>query len=371
MPPSRNLVRDIHSARSKAFHRRKTRGKAPMKKVTRKGAYKKGVKKQMALRRAPIVETKQRVSSDIARLNGYLPGSSSSTNAAQPLNWRNLVTDDAFTLIPLRSFLRTQRGMQEWEIQGSNIFSKYLNFKLQFRFPESKDIALFSTQTNGSDPPGTPYNVTNKMIEKPTKVYLICGWITQNYNAPLDALVDQYGVPIPGQRPERDQVEQDDLHNYISNQLRPYFNDQYDKLEFRPKATTNIKIDKYVRLKPNMSSAVGTQAVPNTIWQNPDMTPTTYEILAHGSIPQVNKTHSWKTNRKIYLTEGAQTSFAEDKQNLYPNDAWLPFAVIYNPDFEQQQANTVAETDPALAGRFSAVQMMEYRWNDAHYYTDS
>lgn len=357
--------------RGRGRGRARTTGTQTMKKTSAKGAYRKSVKRQTALRRAPIVETKQRVSSDIARINGYLPGSSASTNSAQPLNWRNLVADDAFTLIPINSFLRTQRGMEEWEIIGNSIFSKFLNFKLQFRFPESKNIALFSTQQNGPDPPGTAYNVINKMIEKPTKVYLICGWITQNYNAPLDALVDQYGVPLPGQRPERHLVEQDDLQNYISNQLRPYFNDQYDKLEFRPKETTNIKIDKYVRLKPNMASAVGTQAVPNTTWQNPDMTPTTYEILAHGSIPQVNKSHSFTTNRKIYYTEGQETNFDSDKQNLYPNDSWIPFAVIYNPDYEQQVANTIAETDPALAGRFSQVQMMEYRWNDAHYYTDS
>ena len=36
-----------------------------------------------------------------------------------------------------------------------------------------------------------------------------------------------------------------ELLMYIENQLRPFFEDQYDKLEFRPKETTNIKIDKY------------------------------------------------------------------------------------------------------------------------------
>lgn len=353
----------------------RTKKTKTMKKVSRKGAYKKNVKNQMALRRAPIVETKQRVSSDIARINGFMPGSDSFGNTAQPLNWRSLVTDDAFTLIPLNSYYRQQRGLEEWEVIGNTLFSKFLNFKLQFRFPESKDIQMFSTQQNGADPPGTLYPVLNKMIERPTKVYLICGWVTQNFNCPLERLTNAAGTPLAGQRPQRDAATQDDLNNYISNQLRPYFDDQYDKLEFRPRETTNIKIDKYIRLKPDMSSAVGTQAVPITESVVSDTaTPPNvmrYSIPAHGSIPQINRSHNWKTNRKVTYTQGANTSFASDNQNLYPNDSWIPFCVIYNPDYEQQLENTVANEEYEMEGRFLQIQMMQYRWNDAHYYTDS
>ena len=352
----------------------KSRGTQTMKKVSQKGAYKKNVKNQMALRRAPIVETKQRVSSDIARLNGFVPGSNSPTNVAQPLNWRSLVVDDAFTSIPLNSFMRTQRGLEEWEMIGNTLFSKFLNFKLQVRFPEGKNVELFSTQQNDQDPPGTLYECPNKMIEQPTKLYLICGWVTQNFNAPIETLKDAQGNVLPGQRPERENVTVTDLQNYLSNQLRPYFDDQYDKLEFRPRETTNIKIDKYVRIKPDMSSAIGTQAVPIREHISEAVSPPArYEMPAHGSIPQVNKSHSWKTNRKITYTQGENTSFSTDNQHLYPNDSWIPFAVLYNPDYLQQLQNVVAEdpNDPKVAGRFKQVQFMEYRWNDAHYYTDS
>ena len=78
----------------------------PMKKVGKRGAYKKAVKNQMVMRRAPIVETKQRVHSDIATINGYLPGSNNPAeggNIVNPLNWRTLALDDAFTNDPLRS----------------------------------------------------------------------------------------------------------------------------------------------------------------------------------------------------------------------------------------------------------------------------
>lgn len=344
--------------------------KKTMKKVTGKGAYKSNVKNQMALRRAPIVETKQRVASDIAHINGHVPGSNSVGNVTQPLNWRSLVVDDAFTLIPLNSFYRQSRGLEEHQVIGSSLFSKFLNFKLQVQFPEGKDITLFSTQVNnnGAEPEGTPYLVPNKMIQESTKLYLICGWITQNMNCPIDRDVMSNGLAHAGQRPQRDQCEQGDLLRYISNQLRPYFDDSYDKLQFRPKESTNIKIDKYVRIKPDLNHAIGTQASPMVQGADSEGQTITY---ATGSIPQVNKSHSWKTNRKVHLTEGAETTFTNDKQNLYPNDSWLPFAVLYNPDWENQVVNNIPNQDAKFAGRFSQVQMMRYRFNDAHYYTDS
>jgi len=353
-----------------AGRRSRARQLRTMKKVTKRGAYKRNVKNQMALRRAPIVETKQRVSSDTAQINGFVPGASGVGNHEQPLNWRSLVVDDAFTLVPIDSFYRIQRGLEEYECIGSSIFSKFLNMKFQFQFPEGKDITLFSTQVNnnGQDPVGTPYSVKNKMIQEATKLYLITGWVTQNWNCPLDREKMSNGEPHDGQRPQRDAATQGDLKRYISNQLRPYFDDEYDKLQFRPKATTNIKIDKYTRIKPGLSTAIGTQAVPEIQGADQAGALATY---AHGSIPQVNKSWRVKTNRKITLTQGANTTYASDNQNLYPNDSWLPFAVIYNPDYLNQVQYNIANQDPKFAGRFAQVQMMRYRFNDAHYFTDS
>ena len=74
-----------------------------VKKTSKRGAYKKNVKNQMVMRRAPMVETKQRVHSDIATLNGYPAGDPALVNLVNPLNWRTLSADDAFTNIPYRS----------------------------------------------------------------------------------------------------------------------------------------------------------------------------------------------------------------------------------------------------------------------------
>lgn len=339
-----------HSTRASASGRRdnpRSRVKF-MKKQTKRGAYKKNVKNQMVLRRAPMVETKQRVHSDIATLNGYDAGAD---NIVNPLNWRTVVVDDAFTNIPLRSWQRTTHGFEDYNVIGNSIFSKYLNLKFQLRFPRGELIALPDPNYPGADPP-VYYNVHNKMIEAPTKVYLVCGWITESMNYPLD------NQPSPS-LPAQSSATQDALDAYITQQLKPFFDDDEDKLQFRPKQTTNIKIERYVNLAPKLNQAIATQAVVSTTG-----TPT-----GTGSIPDVMKTWNTKTNRKLPLTEGEETSFPVDKQNLYPNNSWIPFAVIYNPDYEAQAANAIPDSgDPT---KFSQVQMMEYRWNDAHYFTDS
>ena len=370
-------------ARARGRPRRGQRQSNFVMKKTKRGAYKKGAKKQMMIRRAPIVETKQRVHSDIAVINGYLPGGN---NIVNPLNWRTLVTDDAFTLLPMHSYYRNSHGFNDYNVLGHNLFSKFLKLKMQLRFPQNEAMTF-------TDAEGTSYTAQNKMIQDPTKVYLICGWVTQSMNYPVEA-----GVQGSPSLPASSNADQDAIENYITQQLKPYFDDDEDKLQFRPKQTTNIKIESYRQLRPKLDSAIGTKAVPIHTWattmdgasypvggssnptyiaygpNNPAGTTTNANVTSttlaygHGSIPEVSASHSFSCMKKIVLTEGKETGFPNDKQNLYPNNSWLPFAVIYNPNFEQQVAQTAVDPN---TGRFTQVQFMEYRWNDAHYFTDS
>lgn len=339
-----------------------------MKKVTKKGAYKKNVKNQMTLRRAPIVETKQRVSSDVAQLNGFAPQDPAdpvhSDNYAQPVNFRPIIPQDAFELIPLDSYYRNSHGFEEFNCIGNSIFSKFLKLKIQFRFPDNTNISLPVPQEE-QPAPGAMYQVGNRMIEQPTKLYLICGWVTQSWNCPIEGSTT--AVPIAGTRPQRDSATQLQLQDYIKRQLEPYFDDSTDKLMFREKETSNIKVEKYVRIKPNLDHAIGTQAVPKH--QQTSGFSTT-DVTSSGSIPDVNKTWTVKTNKKIALTEGTGTGATTDSQNLYPNHSWLPFACIYNPDFNKQAANMISGAG-AEQYRFTQVQCIQYRFNDAHWFTDS
>ena len=198
------------------------------------------------------------------------------------------------------------------------------------------------------------------MIQQPTKLYMICGYITESMNYPVN------NAPSPS-LPAQANATQEALDAYIAQQLTPFFDDDEDKLQFRPKQTTNIKIEKYVRIKPKHESAIGSAPVPSQNWRDPALAPA-WTTDAHGSVPDVHRSWSIQTNRKIPLTEGTETSFPVDKQNLFPNNSWVPFCVIYNPDYEAQAARALV--DPGT-GLFTQVQLIEYRWNDAHYFTDS
>lgn len=371
---SKRRGRPPGSKGTKKVVRREPYGTSVMKKVGKVGAYKKQVKTQMMLRRAPIVETKQRVHSDIALINGHLPDGS---NAINPLNFRVLLPDDAFSILNLESYYRMTQGLQEYQCVGNSIFSKYLNLKTEFRFPTGRDTITLT------DNKGESYTAQNAMIEESTKLYLICGYVTESWNTPLNA------TPSPS-LPAQAAATQADLKAYLTQQLKPFFDDDEDKLQFRPKQTTNIKIESYRRIKPSNMDQISVQAQGPQIW-TPSGNPVPQNLIAAtGSIPNVFKSHSWRTMKKIALTKGADEdagNYPVDKENLFSNNGWLPFAIIYNPNYENQLGAVSNLTHPDSPyqpdasdpnynpilpdGRFSRVQYIEYRHNDAHYYTDS
>lgn len=360
--------------RDKNFRRGKDRYNkrraAAMKKVTAKGAYKPKVKAQMIKRRAPLVETKQRDTATVALINNH-PVLKKDVNASpdavqpfytmgdpdQPMNWRLIPNDDGFTNIPLRSFLRNKRGLQDYQMIGDSITSKWLNLRVEVRFPQGELIHR--------DPTNASETSRNMMIQENYKLYMICGWITAPVNAPInDDSLD---------RIVRSKMTQADLNTHIKTQIQPYFNDNIDPLSFIPKSTANIKIDKYIRLKPNLANAIPTQADPITMLNGTSPT-----SLSTGSIPNVLRSHSWKVNRKIRYSYGQQPDPDPSKpelENNYPNESWLPFCIIYAPDFASLAQQDFGTTNPVNRDTWSSTDRqcshVMLRWNDQHNYTDS
>lgn len=354
------------------------RGRKAMKKVSAKGAYNKGVKKQMMLRRAPLVETKDRTASDIALRNGFAIREQTLNQAEpacndwltdgapqQPLNWRQIANDDAFTNVSLNAFLRMPKGLRNGEMIGDSITAKWLNTRLEVRFPQGE---IYQKQ-----PDVTPtIRHRNMMIQKNAKVYAIWGWVTKPASFPLETN-DHVNLPTVASA-----VTQAILDNYIVNQVKPYFDDDIDKLSFRPRETMNVKIEKYVRLKPNLDNAIATQATPVTSTH-----PSPNSIMeATGSIPNVYRSHSFDINRKILYTEGEQPADpgpALDYENNFVNDSWLPFLIIYNPQFADMknvEKQTSGTKDPPGRSEFDPIderrtQHMFYRFNNQLVYTDS
>lgn len=308
--------------------RKATKGKF-MKKTSKKGAYKAARKRNFGIRRAPFVETKRRVHSEVAFQNSGSAGTPS-LNYQQPITGLAIPNNDAFTLLDLASYYRNSHGFEDHNVIGDALYSKYLKLKLQVRWPEG----------------------TN-MIVNPVKVYLITGWVTQPAGFTNNTTPTDQGATAV------------DLRAHISNQLKEYFDHQTDYLKFMEKQTANVKIDKWISLKPNLNGAIA--AVPGQIGfpEDPTKPDGTHVIRSTGAVPLVNRSYTWTTMRKVHLTHGTSLPTNTDApnpdiMNLYPNhNNWLPFALIYNPDFERMRNRNNEDVEMTIA------------YNDVHYYTDS
>ena len=159
-----------------------------MKKVTSaRQAYKKPIRNQMMMRRAGVVETKVRVDSDTAAKNGH----TEENDWEQPLAWKPLgytslqgvanLGINAFSWIPLGSYTRISRGLDDDNMIGNNITSKYLKVKAQFRFPNNRYILR---QSGGNIETPTERDL-NVFIQNQCKLYFICGWVTKNMGRPI------------------------------------------------------------------------------------------------------------------------------------------------------------------------------------------
>jgi hypothetical protein len=305
--------------------RRAQTNKNNMKKTTKKGAYAKNKKKQMVIRTNPIMETKRRVHSIITARNFSTAGAASS-NYQDTINGLSVPNNDAFTLLNLASFYRMSHGFLEENTIGDSVYSKRLNLKAQFRWPEGEN-----------------------MIVNPVKVYLITGWCSQPTGWTNNT------TPTEGD------ATQTYLFAHITNQLKEYFDQREDFLRFRERTTSNLRISKWQKVTPNLKDAIAAPA--GQIDHEADPTKPAV-IRTVGAVPFVNRSHSWPINRKIHLSEGTALATGNDApspdtQNLYPNDSWLPFAVIYNPDFARMR--NAADEDVT----------MTVAYNDIHYYRDS
>lgn len=394
-----NMVKTNRAGAHSRFRGRRPRAnKKNMKKVRNfKQANRKGAKKQMMLRRQPLVETKQRVEVDIAFMNGH----NTEHDWENPLAYRPISIANAFTQIPIEVFTRNSQGFQEYNMIGSSVTSRFLKTKFDFRFPHNNMVA----NTSGAviDPSLPGYDPAkrnlNMIIENPLRLYLICGWVTNPTNFPINPpdIQPTYPNTDPIAQVRADTATQNDISQHIINELKPYFDDRSDKMTFRPKETTNIKIESYRRIKPQLNTAIAAPAVPvrDHITLSGDAHPTRYQMGATGSVPNVHRTHSFKCPGKITYTLGQPAAPTNpgltppqgDTQNFYTNNNWLPFAVIYNPDFEnqlKQYEGDLADSDcPVTPGTPGPSDCpvedqynqkccwIEYRYNSAHYYTDS
>lgn len=311
-----------HSGRgSKAskFKGRKPRpNKGYMKKTSKKGAYAPARKKQMVNRRGAIVETKSRTHEDVRFDFPALP------------DRNDLVTYDTphLSLAP-DSFLCMKQGLDEHLLLGRSCFSKYLNMKIQIRFPQN------AFKIDG----------VNKILPAfPQNYELIWGWI-----------------PMPtgftgNTTPKANEATLDEIHNHMNLRFVDYYNDQQDFLRFIPKKSSTIRIIGSRKVRPDLRRY-------STAPAQLDQDTNTYL----GSVPDYETQISWKTMKKIHY-EPTINIDGQDSTGLYPNYQWLPFCTFVNWDY--QKILDVQGTGPENENKRRLMQP-EIAWNDIHYFTDS
>ena len=299
-----------------------------MKKTSKVGAYAKNKKKQMAIRRAPLVETYKYQSA---------PGTNSNFRLDRESAY-NQVLNQAFVAAYTQKLDIPNDGLSTTaaygpSCRGRDIYSKMTATKLRFDFPEDN----FSIRDNYTPP----------------TVYW--GWIKKTMFKTSDTAI----TPAL--------VTQAHFNQLIDEQMKGQFNEANDKLDFRDRRTTQYKIIGKKRVIPNRNKAI---TIP-LIKTGDDVTggpasgaPIADGVGVRGGLPPVFVTCKWDVNRKIELQDskswlggGAGT----DESRFYPADTYIPFIVVFNPSFAKQFADSSGEQKGQI--------LVSY--NSVHYYTDS
>lgn len=259
-------------------------------------------KKAMIKSRQPLVETKSRIQSEMAL----------GTQVPQCKEFRSL--EGVFELLPLHAYTCMEQGIREDQMLGNSVFSRYLNAKVQIRFPGNQNL----------------------INDRHYPMELIAGWI------PSSTAFSTFTTP------DVRQVSPSDISVFITQRISEYFNSRTDKLDFIPKHASNLRITyrKKIRAQQNKQNVAQANAYDQS-----------------GFIPDVMMYPKWRTNKKVFYEEGNTygDGAGTDRRNFYPNYSWIPFLVVYSPMFAGETGTTL----------LPKAQCPRVSYNVAHYYTDS
>ncbi len=335
------------------FHRGRTHGRAKkvanrknMRKTTAKGAYRPARKKQMAIRRAPLVETYKYQSA---------PTENESIRLSRTIAYNNIM-NRAFIAgyrqsldVPfdgLSTDATPGTGIHAGDLRGPtcrgrDVYSKMTALKMRFEFPEN----IHSIRT----------------AYQPPIVYW--GWIKRT------AFRTTRMTPAPTA------ITEGFFSTMIDDELLAQFNEANDRLDFTDRRTTQYKIIGKRKIFPKRNQSISqfqnglpSGAVIDLPKTESDTNPLpggddeSLSVLA--SLPPVYHTCKWPVNRKIGLQRTTAWDGGGTNEQFYPSDCYVPFCFVFNPSFANQinSASVAGETDHG---------QIQVSFNSVHYYTDS
>lgn len=282
-------------------------------------------RKKFAAKRKPFVEIKSR---DHKALWTDMGGTAADRDTVlDPYVPRHLITPginapQKLTQLPVWSYVNPVQGFTSEDMLGQYLTPKFLKMKLSLRPPK----AYLAQPVPGSNRDASP------------RLYVIHGWMTNAINN------NAFTTPT------RDGMTRAQFLTYMSNHIsQKWMNTgRQNSLDFREATQSDIKILGYKRIRQpkdnNISIPLEGQAI------------TTTSTTTIGQQPVVEFSLNWKlNNRKVKYVKGTNTM--TDIDFLYPNDSWIPFVLLYQPDSDYQ----------ASGQNYS----WSYAYNDKTWFSDS
>lgn len=193
-------------------------------------------------------------------------------------------------------------------IEGNSIFSKYLKVKVQIDYPD------------GLEAP----------IQCPRPVEVIWGWVN-----PLN--FTEFTTP------KIDEVTPANIREHTLDAIAAEFNSMTDNMEFHDKHRRRYNIIGRRKVMPDTRRSVPTRALSGS-----NSTGSSGKILTNINFPMM---------KKVNYTRSKATLDVNTPQFAYPNEAYIPFVYLYNPDYAMYNV--------------SGVKAVKFKINDCHWFNDA
>lgn len=299
MRSTKHMPRKYTAAQKRAYAKRmkSRRGRAAQKKFQLRRP-KSSVVKSLQ----PIIETKK----FLGWGGGATPGPV--TSYLPVIGPSKLIVPDAFcfmtgdTNAPNGSF-----------VDGNDVFSRFLRMKIKVTYPNN---------ANAPD---------SKQVQP---VELIHGWCKPTNWTHLTT-------------PPLDTASREDITTHVLNQVAYEFNEADDNMKFPDKMRRNYNIISRRKLIPN---------------NNGDVFQNTWDVgtvTQQGGPTPIMRHCDWSMKKKVELIESSDSRGAHDPF-MYPNQAYIPFVLLYNPSYTAYALN-----------EGSAITQIQIQHNACHWFNDA
>jgi hypothetical protein len=263
-----------------------------------------------------MVETKNWKDSDLALLMHSSYGVYPDPRTAQP------ITASMGNISPMCNNFGFN-GLDGSTFIGDNRYARMLQQKIQITFPQGENIPIV-----------------------PQEAWLIHGWVTE----PLNVSSITSGAVQP------EDVTPAYLTQFLTEQVKEYFNERNDVLDWVPKGRTNIKVLGKTLIRPRSNNRAWSTAA-NSMGAGIDGYPSDGQVISDSPLYRLN----WKFSRKQQMYEGPPGPGASMPSVPSPlhfeRGGWIPFSVIYQPKFDDQYPSTASN--------------LQVRSDSKFYYSDS